>query len=58
MQALHNFTGVEGSYETLFVKAIVPGVGNLHVGGIYRPQNRSYVEFISFIESVLQNLGD
>ena len=58
VQTLHNFTGVEGSYETLFVKAIVPGVGNLYVGGIYGLPNRCNVEFLSFIESVLQNLGD
>ena len=36
----------------------MPGIGNLYVGGIYRPPNRSDVEFLSFIESVLQNLGD
>ena len=58
VQFLHSFTGVEGSYETLFVKANVPGVGNLYVGGIYCPPYRSNVEFLSFIESVLLNLGD
>ena len=61
VQTLHTFTGVEGStgsYETLFVKAIVPGVVNLSVGGIYRPRNRSNVEFLSYIVSILQNYGD
>ena len=36
----------------------MPGIGNLYVGGIYRPPNRYNVEFLSFIESVPENLSD
>ena len=36
----------------------MPGVGNFYNGGIYCPPIRSDVEFLSFMESVLQNLGD
>ena len=39
VQFLNDFTGVEGLYETLFVKATVPKVENLYVEGIYRPPN-------------------
>ena len=58
VQFLNDFTGVDGSYETLFVKATVPKVENLYVEGIYRPPNWSNVEFLSYMESVSQNLLD
>ena len=35
MQTLNIFTGAEGSYETIFVKAIVPGVWSPYIGVIY-----------------------
>ena len=58
MQILHNFPGIESLYDTSFFKAIAPGIRNFYVGGIHRPPNRSNVEFPSYIESVLQNLGN
>ena len=42
---LENLTGNNGSCERLFVRSYVPGIGNIVLGGIYRPPDKPIAEF-------------
>ena len=54
---LNNLTGNDGPCERLFVRSYVPGVGNIVVGGIYRPPDKSKSEFCQFLDGALEELG-
>ena len=55
---LEQFTGCLNSCESLFLKAYIPGYGNLHVGCIYRPPSLPVSNFLEFMVEALEFLSD
>ena len=50
----NQFSAVEVSYESILLKAAIPGLGYMFVAGIYRPPNTPLVEFTQFITNTLE----
>ena len=47
------YTGCFLSCESLFVKAHVPNVGTIHIGGLYRPPQKPISLFSEFVENLM-----
>ena len=54
---LENLTSNLGPCEKLFVKANVPGVGCIIVGGVYRPPNKSISDFFTVLHQTLSEIN-
>ena len=50
-------SGIFDTCESLFIQVVVPGVGKMHVGGIYRPPERPVPQFIGAMDSFLSFIG-
>ena len=50
-----NLTVADDICERLFIRATIPGFGNLLLGAVYRPPNFNVFEFINFIDSFLES---
>ena len=54
---IHELTRNSFPCETLFIKAVVPGCGELVVGGIYRPPDTSLPSFFECLSETLESVG-
>ena len=54
---VHELTRISGPCETLFIKAVVPGCGELVVGGIYKPPDTSFPSFFECLSETLESVG-
>ena len=45
---------IEDSYESIFVKASIPCIGNMYVAGIYRPPNKPVTDFTQFLSGAME----
>lgn len=54
---VQELTSVDGAYERLFIKLNVPGLGDITVGGIYRPPSKSVNAFCEQLNDVLTCLN-
>ena len=48
-EVISNFCLLDDSYESNFVNASIPGLGNLFVAEIYRPPNKPLTDFTQYI---------
>ena len=55
---IEEISSVEGAYEGLFVKMFVPDLGDVTVGGVYRPPGKSVVSFCEQITDTIHYIND
>ena len=58
VQVLEDLSGVHELYESLFIRCCIPRVGNVTIGGIYRPPHKSVPNFLVVITQCLNRIGN
>ena len=53
-EAISQLSVIEDSYESIFVKTYIPGLGNMYVAGIYPPPNKPVNDFAQFISGAME----
>ena len=43
IEVINRFTVIKDSYESLFLKAAIPGIGSIFVGGVYRVLKNTFL---------------
>ena len=52
-EVISHLSVIEDSYESIFVKASIPGLGNIYVAVIYRPPNKPVTDVTQFISGLM-----